>query len=110
LREIILILVAGAHAKFFVLHPSSQETQNSLFLEPPINCVSFYPPGICTTSLSGSFSQLITVIAKATVAISRGRLRIKWSLPNSNNDTPPGKIASDNSMFPSLGPYFRMGQ
>ena len=29
LREIILILVAGAHAKFFVLHTSSQETQNS---------------------------------------------------------------------------------
>jgi hypothetical protein len=31
LREIILILVAGAHAKFFVLHTSSQETQNSHF-------------------------------------------------------------------------------
>jgi len=29
LREIILILIAGAHAKFFVLHTSSQETQNS---------------------------------------------------------------------------------
>jgi hypothetical protein len=29
LREIILILLAGAHAKFFVLHTSSQETQNS---------------------------------------------------------------------------------
>jgi hypothetical protein len=34
LREIILILVAGAHAKFFVLHTSSQETQNSLKRKP----------------------------------------------------------------------------
>jgi hypothetical protein len=32
LREIILILVAGAHAKFLVLYTSSQETQNSHFI------------------------------------------------------------------------------
>jgi hypothetical protein len=30
LRDIILSLVAAAHTKFFVLHTSPQETQNSL--------------------------------------------------------------------------------
>ena len=41
LREIILILVAGANPKFFVLHTSSQETQNSHF-QWQVNFILFH--------------------------------------------------------------------